>query len=121
MASLLNATLFLLRFLYSNVWKDPRSAIMSVQKIQQVGALLIKRIRKYDSERSILDKQLLGNFIPNFPSEHQNIARGLSSYLPLHLKFEEDMIAYSQYDFRGGKDERNELNFKHTVKYISLC
>ncbi|KAK1557074.1 hypothetical protein Q3G72_017458 [Acer saccharum] len=120
-ASLLNATLFLLRFLYSNVWKDPRSAIMSVQKIHQAGALLVRRIRKYDSECSMLDKQLLGNFIPNFPSEHRNIVRGLSSYLALHLKFEEDMIAYSQYDFRGGKDERNELNFKHTVKYISLC
>ncbi|KAK0580163.1 hypothetical protein LWI29_037313 [Acer saccharum] len=120
-ASLLNETLFLLIFLYSNVWKDRRSAIMSVQKIQQAGALLVRRIRKYDSKRSMLDKQLLGNFIPNFPSEHQNIARGLSSYLALHLKFEEDMIAYSQCDFRGGKDERNELNFKHTVKSISLC
>lgn len=28
-ASLLNATLVLPRFLYSNVWKDPRSAISS--------------------------------------------------------------------------------------------
>ncbi|KAK1548991.1 hypothetical protein Q3G72_035101 [Acer saccharum] len=96
------------------------SAVVSMAKIQQAGALLVRRIRKYDSKRSTLDKQLPGNFIPNFPSEHQNIARGLSSYLALHLKFEEDMIAYSQCDFRGGKDERNELNFKHTVKSISL-
>ncbi|KAK4857590.1 hypothetical protein QYF36_003121 [Acer negundo] len=119
-ASLLNVTLVLLRFLNSNVWKDPRSAIMSVQKIQQAGALLVRRIRKYDSKRSMLDKQLLGNFIPNFPSEHQNIARGLSGYHALHLRFEEDTVAYSQCDFSSGKDERNELNFKHTVKSISL-
>ncbi|KAK3206860.1 hypothetical protein Dsin_020906 [Dipteronia sinensis] len=96
-------------------------ALKFVPKILQAGALLVRRIRKYDSERSMLDKQLLRNFIPNFPSEHQNIARGLSSYLALHLRFEEDMIAYFQYDFRGRKDERNELNFKHTVKSISLC
>ncbi|KAK0578874.1 hypothetical protein LWI29_017618 [Acer saccharum] len=87
---------------------------------EQAGALLLRRIRKYDSERSMLDKQLLRNFIPNFPSKHHNIARGLSSYLALHLIFEEDIVPYSQCDFRGGKDERNELNFKHTMKSISL-
>ncbi|KAK1591687.1 hypothetical protein Q3G72_011660 [Acer saccharum] len=148
--SLLNSTLVLPRFLYSNVWKDPSQfgdiyqeehfmnmlkdeiniikelppymksidieaigfdplpselqrlrckcnfhALKFVPKIQQAGALLVRRIRKYDSERSMLDEQLLGNFIPNFLSEHQNIARGLSIYLALHLRFEEDMVAYS--------------------------
>ncbi|KAK0579361.1 hypothetical protein LWI29_025173 [Acer saccharum] len=88
--------------------------------LQQAGALLVRRIRKYDSERSMLDKQLLGNFIPNFPSEHQNLARGLSSYLALHLRFEEDMVAYSQCDFGGGKDERKELQVYREIHFPLL-
>ncbi|KAK1557219.1 hypothetical protein Q3G72_020548 [Acer saccharum] len=95
-------------------------ALKFVPKIQQAGALLVRRIRKYDSERSMLDKQLLGNFIPNFPSEHQNIARGLSSYLALHLRFEEDMVAYSQCDFGGGKDEQKELQAYREIHFTLL-
>ncbi|KAK1551913.1 hypothetical protein Q3G72_007133 [Acer saccharum] len=95
-------------------------ALKFVPKIQQAGALLVRRIRKYDSERSMLDKQLLGNFIPNFPSEHQNIARGLSSYLALHLRFEEDMVAYSQCDFGGGKDEQKELQAYREIHFPLL-
>ncbi|KAI9198583.1 hypothetical protein LWI28_018623 [Acer negundo] len=95
-------------------------ALKFVPKIQQAGALLVRRIRKYDSEHSMLDEQLLGNFIPNFPSEHQNIARGLSSYLALHLRFEEDMVAYSQCDFGGGKDERKELQAYREIHFPLL-
>ncbi|KAK4858003.1 hypothetical protein QYF36_009490 [Acer negundo] len=95
-------------------------AFKFVPKIQQAGALLVRRIRKYDSERSMLDEQLLGNFIPNFPSEHLNIARGLSSYLALHLRFEEYMVAYSQCDFGGGKDERKELQAYREIHFPLL-
>lgn len=78
-------------------------------KIQLAGSLLVSRIRKYESRRSMLDKQLLGDFIPDISSEHHDFARGSSSYLALHLRFEEDMVAYSQCDFGGGESEREEL------------
>ncbi|TXG47620.1 hypothetical protein EZV62_026914 [Acer yangbiense] len=101
----------------SNFWEEP---YQQASVWNPCADRRTPNIAMYGKDPSMLDKQLLRNFIPNFPSEHQNIARGLSSYLALHLIFEEDRVAYSQCDFRGGKDERNELNFKHTMKSISL-
>ncbi|EEF40087.1 conserved hypothetical protein [Ricinus communis] len=59
-------------------------ALKFVPKIQKMGSLLIRRIRKYDSA-------------------------GPSRYLALHLRFEVDMIAYSLCEFGGGEDEKKEL------------
>ncbi|TXG47607.1 hypothetical protein EZV62_026901 [Acer yangbiense] len=101
----------------SNFWEEP---YQQASVWNPCADRRTPNIAMYGKDPSMLDKQLLRNFIPNFPSKHQNIARGLSSYLALHLIFEEDMVAYSQCDFRDGKDERNELNFKHTMKSISL-
>ncbi|XP_054793698.1 O-fucosyltransferase 8-like isoform X1 [Prosopis cineraria] len=82
-------------------------ALKFVPKIQKVGSLLVRRIRKYNAERSNLDKQLLGKFIHN--SEDHDAARGSTKYLALHLRFEVDMVAYSLCEFGGGEDERREL------------
>ncbi|PIA42147.1 hypothetical protein AQUCO_02100185v1 [Aquilegia coerulea] len=84
-------------------------ALKFVPKIQQAGSLLVRRIRKNDVSRSLLDTQLLGDFIADVPSEAQNSSRGTSKYLALHLRFEIDMVAYSLCDFGGGVSERNEL------------
>ncbi|KAK7844991.1 o-fucosyltransferase 8 [Quercus suber] len=156
-ASLLNATLVLPRFLYSNVWKDPSQfgdiyqeeyfmstlkdevnivkdlplhlssldfealgslklrckcnfhALKFVPKIQQAGSLLVRRIRKYDAARRMLDKQLLGNFVPKNSSNKQDTSRGPSKYLALHLRFEVDMVAYSLCEFGGGENEKKDL------------
>ncbi|KAG8385418.1 hypothetical protein BUALT_Bualt03G0043300 [Buddleja alternifolia] len=84
-------------------------ALKFVPKIQKTGSLLVKRMRKYETARSMLDKQLLGNFIPNVASrEHVSIASS-SKYLALHLRFEIDMVAYSMCDFGGGENETREL------------
>ncbi|GLU13825.1 hypothetical protein SLE2022_304350 [Rubroshorea leprosula] len=86
-------------------------ALKFVPKIQQVGSLLVKRIRKYGSRKSMLDKQLLGDFMTKNPSEKEDaaIVRGPSRYLALHLRFEVDMVAYSMCDFGGGEYEEKEL------------
>lgn len=84
-------------------------ALKFVPKIQQMGSLLIKRIRKYDL-RGTLDSQLLGKFISNSSHSKMNgIESGPSKYLALHLRFEIDMVSYSQCDFGGGETERREL------------
>ncbi|CAL5412371.1 unnamed protein product [Camellia sinensis] len=80
-----------------------------VPKIKHAGSLLIKRIRNNDAARSMLDKQLLGNFISNIPLEGKDLVSGPSKYIALHLRFEVDMVAYSQCEFGGGEDERKEL------------
>ncbi|KAG8635481.1 O-fucosyltransferase 8 isoform X3 [Manihot esculenta] len=84
-------------------------ALKFVPKIQQVGSLLIRRIRKYDASQSMLDKQLLGEFMPSSASKMNDPTRGPSRYLALHLRFEVDMIAYSLCEFGGGEDEKREL------------
>ncbi|XP_022140253.1 uncharacterized protein At1g04910 isoform X2 [Momordica charantia] len=84
-------------------------ALKFVQKIQQVGSLLVKRIRKYDAVKSMLDKQLLGNFIDYVPSKEVGVVGGPTKYLALHLRFEVDMVAYSLCDFGGGETEKKEL------------
>ncbi|XP_020547003.1 uncharacterized protein At1g04910 isoform X3 [Sesamum indicum] len=84
-------------------------ALKFVPKIQKIGSLLVKRIRKYDSARSMLDKQLLGNFISSIPSGEQVNIASSSKYLALHLRFEVDMVAYSMCDFGGGENETREL------------
>ncbi|PSR98637.1 GDP-fucose protein O-fucosyltransferase protein [Actinidia chinensis var. chinensis] len=84
-------------------------ALKFVPKIRRVGSLLINRIRKSNAARNALDKQLLGTFMSNIPLKMNDAARGQSKYLALHLRFEVDMVAYSQCEFGGGEDERKEL------------
>ncbi|XP_010246469.1 PREDICTED: uncharacterized protein At1g04910-like isoform X2 [Nelumbo nucifera] len=84
-------------------------ALKFVPKIQEIGSLLVKRIRKHDGARSLLDKQLLGNYISDLPPEGHYASTGSSKYLALHMRFEMDMVAYSVCDFGGGETEKKEL------------
>ncbi|KAL9455896.1 hypothetical protein AB3S75_005179 [Citrus x aurantiifolia] len=95
-------------------------ALKFVPKIQEAASLLVRRIRKHDSARSMLDKQLLGNYMPNIPSRHHEVARGSYRYLALHLRFEEDMVAYSQCDFGEGESERKELQAYREIHFPLL-
>ncbi|XP_031253650.1 O-fucosyltransferase 8 [Pistacia vera] len=95
-------------------------ALKFVPKIQQAASTLVTRIRKYHSARSVLDKQLLGNFMPNTPSKHHGSERDPSKYLALHLRFEEDMVAYSQCDFGGGENEKKELQSYREIHFPLL-
>lgn len=93
-----------------------------MSKIQEVASLLIKRIRKFEyhaAERQ-LDKQLLGDFTPSISSKEDYVERGSSRYLALHLRFEEDMVAYSQCDFGGGEHEKKELEAYREVHFPLL-
>ncbi|KAL1328754.1 hypothetical protein AAHE18_13G395700 [Arachis hypogaea] len=82
-------------------------ALKFVPKIQEVGALLVRRIRKHSGSRSMLDTELLGKFIDK-KKDHDS-AKGSIKYLALHLRFEVDMVAYSLCEFGGGESERREL------------
>ncbi|CAH8253843.1 unnamed protein product [Arabidopsis lyrata] len=81
-------------------------ALKFVPKIQEAGSLLVKRIRRFKTSRSILEEALLGE------SMVKNTVKGEEEplkYLALHLRFEEDMVAYSLCNFGGGETERKEL------------
>ncbi|XWS18524.1 hypothetical protein CRYUN_Cryun32bG0051300 [Craigia yunnanensis] len=95
-------------------------ALKFVPKIQEVGSLLIKRIRKYYAAQRQLDKQLLGDFTPSISSNEHTATRGPSRYLALHLRFEEDMVAYSLCDFGGGAYEKKELEAYREIHFPLL-
>ncbi|VVA92937.1 unnamed protein product [Arabis nemorensis] len=81
-------------------------ALKFAPKIQEAGSLLVKRIRSFDTSHSRLDEALLGE------SMKKSSVKGEEEplkYLALHLRFEEDMVAYSLCDFGGGETERKEL------------
>ena len=77
-------------------------------KIQQVGSILIKRLRKHDIAESMLDKQLLGTFISDASPEEHRIRDGPARYLALLFRFAFDMVAYYMCEFGGGVYERSE-------------
>ncbi|KAF5474545.1 hypothetical protein F2P56_006435 [Juglans regia] len=95
-------------------------ALKFVPKIQRVGSLLVRRIRKYDAARSTLDRQLLGNFMPENLSNENDAARSPSKYLALHLRFEMDMVAYSLCEFGGGASEKKELQAYREIHFPLL-
>ncbi|KAL8113114.1 hypothetical protein AgCh_020441 [Apium graveolens] len=95
-------------------------ALKFVPKIQEAGSLIIKRIRKTDVSTNLLDKQVLGNFISNAPSEEHSSEGSPLKYLALHLRFEIDMVAYSLCEFGGGEKERKELQSYREIHFPLL-
>lgn len=64
-----------------------------------------------------MDTQLFGSNMLDRPfgDKSTDDAGGPSRYLALHLRFEEDMVAYSLCEFGGGDEERRELQaFRET-------
>ncbi|KAL8130373.1 hypothetical protein V2J09_019528 [Rumex salicifolius] len=85
-------------------------ALTFVPRIQKLGSLLVRRIRKYDFSRNMLDRQLLGSFLQDRTSSQGKFSNKITlKYLALHLRFEVDMVAHSFCEFGGGEAERREL------------
>ncbi|KAK1301633.1 Uncharacterized protein QJS10_CPB12g00709 [Acorus calamus] len=96
------------------------SNIQFVPRIQELGSLLVRRIRRYDARQSLLDKQLLGEYLPSVPLKGYNGSNGPPNYLALHLRFEMDMVAYSLCGFGGGEREQNELQAYREIHFPTL-
>lgn len=89
-------------------------------RIQEIGSLLVRRIRKYESGLTDLDKHLLGSYMPSTPTKAHNVSGGPARYLALHMRFEMDMVAYSLCDFGGGEKERRELQAYREFHFPTL-
>ncbi|KAL5997836.1 O-fucosyltransferase 8 [Asimina triloba] len=95
-------------------------ALKFMPKIQQVGSLLVRRIRKHNGQHSSIDKHLFGKFMPTNPENQNEGSRGPYKYLALHLRFEMDMVAYSLCDFGGGENEGKELQAYRDIHFPLL-
>uniref|UniRef100_A0ACD6AJJ4 Uncharacterized protein n=1 Tax=Avena sativa TaxID=4498 RepID=A0ACD6AJJ4_AVESA len=93
-------------------------ALRFVHKIQETGALLVKRLHGSMPHLSPLEDNLLGHFAgKSIPSGKRNES---SKYLAVHLRFEIDMVAYSLCYFGGGKDEEEELEMYRQIHFPAL-
>ncbi|XP_058081274.1 O-fucosyltransferase 2-like isoform X2 [Magnolia sinica] len=96
-------------------------ALQFVPKIQETGALLIKRMRQHSPRLGPVDRNLLGSFAVESKREGEKDLPGdASSYLALHLRFEIDMVAHSMCDFGGGEEEREELDAYRAIHFPAL-
>ncbi|OAY71713.1 Uncharacterized protein ACMD2_21923 [Ananas comosus] len=95
-------------------------ALKFVPKIQEIGSLLVRRIRKHDSRLTELDKQLFGDHRPQTSLRIHHNLTSPAKYLALHMRFEMDMVAYSLCDFGGGEKERKELQAYREIHFPTL-
>lgn len=93
-------------------------ALRFVHKIQETGALLVKRLHGHMPHLSPLQDNLLGHFAGK--SIHSGNRNESSKYLAVHLRFEIDMVAYSMCYFGGGKDEEEELEMYRQIHFPAL-
>ncbi|KAG6480373.1 hypothetical protein ZIOFF_063873 [Zingiber officinale] len=95
-------------------------ALKYVPRIQEIGSLLVRRIRKYNSSLNMLDEHLLGKHMPHAPVRRNDTSTSPVKYLAMHMRFEMDMVAYSLCDFDGGEKERKELQAYREVHFPTL-
>ncbi|KAL0442631.1 UNVERIFIED_CONTAM: O-fucosyltransferase 8 [Sesamum latifolium] len=134
-ASLLNATLVIPKFLYSNVWKDPSqfSDIYQEETFMYTLKDDINIIKELPSHLRSLDLEAIGSLVTDAdlakeatPDEYikkyflfycvmelfisLDLAIDLAlTHCLLIFRFEVDMVAYSMCDFGGGENETREL------------
>ncbi|MED6144095.1 O-fucosyltransferase 15 [Stylosanthes scabra] len=95
-------------------------ALQFVPRIQETGALLLKRLRNHEGIIGPLDRYLLGQFAESV-EESGNNAKKASKYLALHLRFEIDMVSHSLCEFGGGEEERKELDAYREIHFPALA
>ncbi|CAN6690175.1 unnamed protein product [Malus baccata var. baccata] len=95
-------------------------ALQFIPKIQEVGALLLQRLRQNESHPGPLDRYLVGSFAEPVKKQTKSRAKKASRYLALHLRFEIDMVAHSLCEFGGGEEERKELEAYREIHFPAL-
>ncbi|XP_006584088.1 O-fucosyltransferase 15-like isoform X2 [Glycine soja] len=95
-------------------------ALQFVPRIQETGALLLKRLREHSGLIGPLDRYLVGPFAESMKEKSESNAKKASKYLALHLRFEIDMVAHSLCEFGGGEEERKELEAYREIHFPAL-
>ncbi|GKU89886.1 hypothetical protein SLEP1_g3962 [Rubroshorea leprosula] len=95
-------------------------ALQFVPKIQETGALLLKRLRQHTVQQGLLDRYLVGTYAESIVNEKSAHSAKASRYLAIHLRFEIDMVAHSLCEFGGGEEERRELEAYREIHFPAL-
>ncbi|CAA0826496.1 O-fucosyltransferase family protein [Striga hermonthica] len=95
-------------------------ALRFTPKIQEAGAMLIRRMRQNEKGLGRLDPYLVGPFAHSIMKRQKGRAAKTSKYLALHLRFEIDMVAHSLCEFGGGEEEMRELEAYRQIHFPAL-
>ncbi|XP_049381786.1 O-fucosyltransferase 15-like [Solanum stenotomum] len=95
-------------------------ALKFVPKIEETGALLIRRMRQNVTRLGPLDRHLVGPFSKSMLKGERNRGEKVARYLALHMRFEIDMVAHSLCEYGGGEEERNELEAYREIHFPAL-
>ncbi|PHT90817.1 hypothetical protein T459_05930 [Capsicum annuum] len=95
-------------------------ALKFVPKIEETGALLVRRMRQNVTRLGPLDRHLVGPFSKSLMKGERNRGEKVARYLALHLRFEIDMVAHSLCEYGGGEEERNELEAYREIHFPAL-
>ncbi|KAJ8549775.1 hypothetical protein K7X08_033482 [Anisodus acutangulus] len=95
-------------------------ALKFVPKIEETGALLIRRMRQNVTRLGPLGRHLVGSFSKSMMKGERNHGTKVARYLGLHLRFEIDMVAHSLCEYDGGEEERNELEAYREIHFPAL-
>ncbi|KAF8075483.1 hypothetical protein N665_1091s0010 [Sinapis alba] len=97
-------------------------ALNFIPKIQETGAILVRRLRDSGSHLAPVDPYLVG---PKFASFILDKKAGplhkAAKYLAVHLRFEIDMVAHSLCYFGGGDAEKTELSAYREKHFPTLA
>lgn len=94
-------------------------ALQFVPKIQQAGALILKRMRQNSSQPGLIDRYLVGPYAKSNMKSRKGRGKN-QRFLALHLRFEIDMVAHSLCEFGGGEEERRELEAYRQIHFPAL-
>ncbi|CAF1722977.1 BnaC09g13600D [Brassica napus] len=97
-------------------------ALNFVPKIQETGAILVRRLRDSGSHLAPVDPYLVGPKYASFILDKKaGPLHKASKYLAVHLRFEIDMVAHSLCYFGGGDAEKTELSAYREKHFPTLA
>ncbi|CAN8245200.1 unnamed protein product [Cochlearia groenlandica] len=97
-------------------------ALNFVPKIQETGAILVRRLRDSGSHLAPVDPYLVGPKYASFILDKKaGPLHKASKYLAVHLRFEIDMVAHSLCYFGGGDAEKAELDAYREMHFPTLA
>ncbi|CAN0912548.1 O-fucosyltransferase 15 [Linum grandiflorum] len=95
-------------------------ALLFVPKIQEAGALLLRRLRNHAPYHGRLDHSLVGPYAELKTGGMTSNDTKASRFLSLHLRYEIDMVAHSLCEYGGGREEAEELEAYREIHFPAL-
>ncbi|XP_029122618.1 protein ESMERALDA 1 isoform X2 [Elaeis guineensis] len=112
-AGYLNATLVIPNFHYHSIWRDPRFIRISpfANRLSFDAPSTVQRLRCLANFEALRFSNPIATLAEKLISRMKEQSTDNNGrYLAVHLRFEEDMVAFSCCIFDGGEEEKQDMN-----------